>query len=588
MILAQSISPSLPIILACLLGAAAILLLWWNYRLVEGLRQSTRAALNALTDGVVVLSEEPDRVYCNDAAAQMLALAPDFDLPRRHYRISRSHLLGEIVRDALVTPEARLPALEMVDIDGRFRSFQRTTIRIRLGRATKTGVILQDRTELKTLSHLLEESRRRDPLTGLATPEALHDRTGQAIEQAARAHGSVALLVIEIDQFSELFDSQGWASASALLIQASVAISGVVRAMDLMARVGQNRFAVLLTGIGDPAALPLIAERFLAAARFRFGEEGTPITGSIGIARAGIDGATSLRLLEKASHACRQARAEGGDRARFFDAQADELPPLDSGLVHELRRAIEQGEFFMRYQPIVALRGRRTCGYEALLRWNHPERGEILPGEFIATAERSGLIHALGDFALRRACIDAAGWPETCQVSINLSVVELMRGDVPRRILAALADAELPPDRLRVELTESARIPDLGRLRTAIDEIRTLGVTVALDDFGTGHSSLTHLQSLTFDALKIDGRFIGDLGNPRSAGMIRMLIAYCRQIGVSVVAEGVETEAQAAMLAGMGCSHAQGFLFGRPAPSEALIGWVLPDGRLGSLPDPAL
>ncbi len=227
----------------------------------------------------------------------------------------------------------------------------------------------------------------------------------------------------------------------------------------------------------------------------------------------------------------------------------------------------------MRYQPIVALGSRQIVGYEALMRWRHPVRGEVPPTEFIAAAEKSGLIHALGDFALIQSCLDAATWPPSLQVSVNMSVVELLESDAPRRIMAALAGAEMAPHRLRIEITETARIPDLGRLRTAIDEIRTLGVTVALDDFGTGHSSLTHLQSLSFDCLKIDHRFVQDLATPRTASMIRMLVAYARQIGVMVVAEGVETEAQATQLASMGCSHAQGWLFGRPMLATDLPGW---------------
>jgi EAL domain-containing protein (putative c-di-GMP-specific phosphodiesterase class I) len=228
----------------------------------------------------------------------------------------------------------------------------------------------------------------------------------------------------------------------------------------------------------------------------------------------------------------------------------------------------------MRYQPIVALRTRAAVGYEALLRWRHPIRGEITPGEFISSAERSGMIHALGDFALRQACLDASRWAPALQVSINMSVVELSESAAPRRIVSALASAELSPHRVRIEITETARIADLGRLRHAIDEIRALGVTVALDDFGTGHSSLTHLQSLSFDSLKIDHRFVKDLATPRTASMIRMLIAYARQIGVMVVAEGVETEEQAAQLAAMGCTHAQGWLFGRPMLADDLPGWA--------------
>lgn len=568
-----------PVVALIELAFAASLLWLYNARTKAGLKRDARNVLAGLADGVVILSGKPGRAYCNEIARQMLGLAPETDLPPDYYRLDGNHLLAELCAGAAAARSGDiLPPIELVDASGRFRSWRQSLIHAQVAGATVIGVVLHDRTEIHTLSHLLEESRRRDPLTGLATPEMLHDRTGQAIESAARTRMGVALMVIDVDQFDAVFEDRGWAAASKLLIQAAMAVSASVRAMDLMARVGQSRFAIVLTAVGDNAMLPAAAERCLAAMRFAFANKsGEPvaITGSIGIARAGIDGSTSLRLLERASHACDRARAEGGDRFRLFDGNPDpDQAPVDKGLAAEIRQGLEQGRFLMRYQPIVSLRTRTAVGYEALLRWRHPIRGEIPPAEFIPAAERSGLIHALGDFALRQACLDASRWPHATQVSINMSVVELMESAAPQRIVTALGTAELAPHRVRIEITETARIPDLGRLRHAIDKIRALGVTVALDDFGTGHSSLTHLQSLSFDSLKIDHRFVGDLTTPRTASMIRMLIAYARQIGVMVVAEGVETEEQAAQLVAMGCSHAQGWLFGRPMLADDLPSWA--------------
>jgi diguanylate cyclase (GGDEF)-like protein len=558
---------------------ATVVLFFYNARVLTGLKRDARSVLAGLTDGIVILSEKPDRAYCNDAAATMLGMLPEPDMPPGYYRIASHPLLGELCAVAASARRGEtLPPVELVDAGGRFRSWRQSLIHAQVGGTTVTGLVLQDRTEIHTLSHLLEESRRRDPLTGLATPEMLHDRTGQAIESAARTRMGVAMLVMEVDQFEAIFEERGWAAASELLIQAAMEVSVSVRAMDLMARVGQSRFAIVLTSLSDMVALPAAADRYLTAMRFLFASEsGGPvsITGSIGVARADVDGSTSLRLLERATSACIRARAEGGDRVRFHDTGTDpEHATEEEGLVAEIRQGLEQRQFTMRYQPIVALRTRMPVGYEALLRWRHPIRGEVSPGEFIPVAERSGLIHELGDFALRQACLDAGRWPPTMQVSINMSVVELMESTAPRRIVAALAAAELAPHRIRIEITETARIADLGRLRHVVDEIRALGVTVALDDFGTGHSSLTHLQSLSFDSLKIDHRFVRDIATPRTASMIRMLVTYSRQIGVMVVAEGVETEEQAALLAQMGCTHAQGWLFGRPMLAEDVNGWA--------------
>jgi len=577
MIAAYAVPVSMAAVIALILSA--LLMFLYNAYSKTILKRDARGVLASLSDGVVILSSRPERAYCNEAARQMLGLAPEPGLPTDYYRLDGNHLLAELCAGAAAARRGdTLPPIELVDAAGRFRSWRQSLIHAQVAGTAVIGVVLHDRTEIHTLSHLLEESRRRDPLTGLATPEMLHDRTGQAIETAARTRMGVALLVIDVDQFEAVFEQRGWAAASELLIQAAMAVSVSVRAMDLMARVGQSRFAIVLTAVGDVATLPAAAERCLAAMRFVFASptgEPVTITGSVGIARAGIDGSTSLRLLERASHACDRARAEGGDRFRIFDGDVDlDQMPVDKGLTAEIRQGLEQGRFLMRYQPIVSLHTRAAIGYEALLRWRHPIRGEIPPAEFIPAAERSGLIHALGDFALRQACLDASRWPHAMQVSINMSVMELMESAAPQRIVTALGTAELAPHRVRIEITETARIPDLGRLRHAIDEIRALGVTVALDDFGTGHSSLTHLQSLSFDSLKIDHRFVGDLTTPRTASMIRMLIAYARQIGVMVVAEGVETEEQAAQLAAMGCSHAQGWLFGRPMLADDLPSWA--------------
>jgi diguanylate cyclase (GGDEF)-like protein len=555
------------------LGSAAFLLIVINARTLGGLKRDARDVLAGLSDGIVILSEKPGRAYCNPAAAAMLGLHPEPGMPPNYHRLARNGLLGEVCTAAVAARRGdALPPMELVDATGQFRSWRQTLINASVAGRIVIGVVLQDRTEIHTLSHLLEESRRRDPLTGLATPELLHDRTGQAIEAAARTLTAVAMLVIEVDQFEAVFEQGGWAAASELLIEAGMHVATEVRAMDLIARVGQNRFAIVVS-LSDAASLPRAVERFLTAMRFVSVAAQTPITGSVGIARAGLDGSTSLRLLERAAHACGRARVEGGDRARFYAPDADLDPgpsATDQGLVAEIRHGLEQGRFTMRYQPIVAMRTRKVIGYEALMRWRHPLRGEISPAEFIPIAEHSGMIHALGAFALTQSCRDAATWAPHLQVSVNMSVIELLESEAPHRILAALAEAELAPHRLRIEITETARIPDLGRLRSAVDEIRTLGVTVALDDFGTGHSSLTHLQSLSFDALKIDHRFVKDIATPRTASMIRMLVTYARQIGVMVVAEGVETEAQAAMLTQMGCSHGQGWLFGRPMPAQDL------------------
>jgi EAL domain-containing protein (putative c-di-GMP-specific phosphodiesterase class I) len=252
------------------------------------------------------------------------------------------------------------------------------------------------------------------------------------------------------------------------------------------------------------------------------------------------------------------------------------------GLELELRRALElpgQPEFVLEYQPLVAVASHRVTGFEALLRWHHPERGLIPPAEFIPVAEEIGLIDPLGELVLARACREAAGWPAPVPVAVNVSALQLRHGGLVAQVARILAESGLDPGRLELEITEGALLRSTERTVAALHRLRAAGVRVALDDFGTGYSSLSHLLAFPFDKIKVDRAFTGQaVTEPNARAIIRAVAGLCAQLGVTMTAEGVETEAQLALLVQEGCQEAQGYLFGRPAPAGAVPGTL---ARLG-------
>lgn len=531
--------------------------------------------LDSVPGGVIVAGRKRGLVMCNRLVVETLGLTP---AEGQLYAIESSPVLGSICADLFDDPscldrEGR--SFEIVDQQGRYHRWDRYVTTYRLGGLELPAILLADRTEMEQLALRLEHSHSRDALTGLVNRDIFHDRFGQALEAAARKGTISAVLVIEIDQFGRIHEQAGWDAAKRVLVDAAARIAATTRASDTVARVGQCEFAVLLTDLPGASTAMQAAARFLDAVRappLSHGNSLTlPVTGSIGMAAAPRDGATSIRLLQNASQACRRAQRLGGNQVLTYDPGLDDERGGASHLVSEMRHALDSGQFYLEYQPIVELASRRITGFEALLRWRHPQRGMIATSEFITAAEQSGFIHQLGDFALRSACHDAEAWPSGIMVSVNASVVQLMSGNWPLHLVELLADDGLVTERLKIEITETASISSLSRLRSVTAQLQRLGIGVMLDDFGTGRSSLSQLRDLSFDGLKIDRQFIYDLDDPRSREIVRMLVDYCQPNGLGIVAEGVETEAQVEQLLRMGCSHGQGFLLGRPMPQTAVL-----------------
>lgn len=408
---------------------------------------------------------------------------------------------------------------------------------------------------------------RHDVLTELPNRLMFRERLDSFLRAARDAGQRVAVLCLDLDRFKGVNDNFGHPAGDELLVAVAARLRDCVRAEDLIARLGGDEFAVvslISSDEGDPAQL---AARLVAkvGGEYRFDRFAASIGVSVGIAVAPDDGDSADVLLKKADMALYRAKADGRGTFHLFEPAMETERVARQARETDLQRAHAEGEFDLYFQPMVELPSGRICAAEALLRWRHPQRGLVSPGEFIPLAEETGLIVPLGEWVMRRACAEATRWPEDMRVAVNLSPVQLKGDTIIHAVRDSLASTGLKPDRLEVEITETALIDDedIACLR----RMRELGVRLSLDDFGTGYSSLSHLRRLPFDRLKIDRSFISDVTeNADSAAIVRSLIALGQSLGMTTVAEGVETCEQRDWLIAAGCSHAQGYLFGMPQP----------------------
>ena len=408
-----------------------------------------------------------------------------------------------------------------------------------------------------------------DPLTELPNRSLFLDRLRQAEERAARSGSCVAVLFLDLDGFKTVNDSLGHRSGDELLMGVAVRLAGVLRAGDTAARLGGDEFAMLVEDLPVEREAIIVAERVMAALRAPFAVAGQAVAAraSVGVATARGPGSDLLRDADLAMY---QAKADGRDQIVVYNGDMHAAMVERMALERDLRAALDRDELHLEFQPIVDLGDGRVVATEALLRWRHPRRGNVPPLEFVPLAEETGLIVPLGSWVLEAACRAAAGWDDV-PVSVNVSSVQLRSSHFPATVEAALAAAELPPERLILEITESMLVQDVERTAAQLAELKRLGVRIAIDDFGTGHSSLQYLQRLPIDTLKIPKPFVDELATELGEGVLaRAILDLARSFGLQVIAEGIEVEAQRDRLAGLGCTAGQGFLFARPLSPGAL------------------
>jgi len=405
-----------------------------------------------------------------------------------------------------------------------------------------------------------------DALTSLPNRGHFHARMDQEIASLGKRE-RLAVLCLDLDRFKEVNDLFGHAAGDRVLQAVASRVTDVLRERETMARLGGDEFAILMPGIANPAAASRLAETILKALRAKGdAPETNAISASIGIAICPDDATNRETLLTQADTALYRAKPDGRNTYRFFEAEMGAEVRERRLLEHDLRLAIARNELRLVYQPQADIQSKAVTGFEALLRWKHPTRGDVSPAVFIPIAEETGTILEIGDWVMKSACREAASWTQPLSVAVNVSAVQLYNADFVKELHQILLETGLPPSRLEIEITETALVRDFNRALATLRLIKALGIRIAMDDFGTGYSSLSNLRAFPFDKIKIDGSFIKSVNsNEQAATIVRAVLGLGRGLGLPVLAEGVETSAELDFLQREFCDVAQGYLLGRPA-----------------------
>ncbi len=516
---------------------------------------------------------------------EMIGLS-DFDL------FSETHAVEALAdeRHIIHTGEPIVGKVERETYSDRPDAWVSTTklpLRDDQGQITGTFGISRDVTAQVEAQAALAHQALHDPVTGLANRVALMDRLEQALVALDRRRGQIALLFIDLDDFKSINDTLGHEAGDRVLTEVGARLKRVARRTDTVARFGGDEFVMLCPALREDDDLRLMVDRIMRAlgARFTCGRD-IQVQGSLGAVSTRDPMADPAELLQQADFAMYAAKRAGRNRFEIYDANLHGMVASSRGLATDLRRAVERSELYVVYQPLFRLDDGVLTGVEALARWRHPERGVLLPADFIPLAEQHGLIEAVDTFVLDEACRQLAVWTnedrswEGCTMAVNISGRQLRDPGLVGRVLAALTRHDVEPSRLCLEITETALI---GELHDAdvIESLSAIGVRIALDDFGTGFSTLAHLQQLRADILKIDRSFVSHLGQEsRDREIIAAVTAMAHALGMTVVGEGVETTTERDQLRAVDCDEAQGYLFAAPlSPSEIADLWARSGSR---------
>jgi len=450
------------------------------------------------------------------------------------------------------------------------------------------GVPLDDGSFLTTYMDITERHRaeariahmaRHDVLTGLPNRAVLRERLDQAIKGTRDGDRQFAVHVLDLDRFKEINDTLGHPVGDALLKVVAERLRTCVRETDTLARLGGDELCIIQSvadASSEPAAL---ANRVIEqlGKPFDLDDHHVTVGVSVGIAIMPADGTDPDQLMRSADLALYRAKSEGRGMYRFFEPEMDARMQTRRTLERDLRNALAGSEFELYYQPLLNLERNEICGLEALLRWNHPTRGQVLPSEFIPLAEETGLIVPIGEWVLRRACMQAAEWPAHIGLAVNLSPAQFKCPTLVQSVVAAVAASGVSPRRLELEITETVMLQDADGAFSTLRQLRDLGVRIALDDFGTGYSSLSNLRKFPFDKIKIDRSFVRDLShaNVDALAVVRSMAQLGASLGMATTAEGVETGEQLDQLRAEGCTEIQGYYISRPKPASEIAELLL-------------
>lgn len=509
-----------------------------------------------------------------------------------HFALPRAALLGKSFRELMPGSALDHPAFDEAMRTQEKRTFEQFTPQ--LGRWHDVSIFpleggisvyLRDITEKKKHADEIQALAFHDKLTGLPNRALLQDRLDHTIQWCKRSNERGAVLFLDLDRFKSINDSLGHEAGDQVLKEVASRLRNCLRDCDTVARLGGDEFIILLEGFDHPDNIHSVTHRLLLAMAEEILIQGLPlsVTCSIGISMIPTDGDTVDALLKASDMAMYHSKGLGRNAYHFYRPEMNIETRHFLQLENALRKSVKDHDFVLHYQAQVDLRSREILGFEALVRWNHPDLGLVQPDAFIPLAEETGLILLLGDWVLQTACNQARAWMDlpghSFRMAVNLSARQFWQSDLVESITRALAKAGLPPDRLELEITESMVMRDVDLAIRKMRELTALGIQLSMDDFGTGYSSLAALKRFPIHTLKIDKSFVQDITtNPNDAAISTSIIALAHTMNLTVVAEGIETQAQLDFLLEKGCEIGQGFIFSRPIPAleaeQQLRGWL--------------
>ncbi len=545
----------------------------------------TKQFLDSIIENIpvaIVVKDATTRKYMlvNRAFETMLGLPRREVLGRTVFDIHKSkeaRLIDEADLESLREPE-RVNYKE-IEVDAPMRGLHmqathRIVVRKSQGDAKCIIAVIEDVTERKKAEQRIAFLAHHDALTGLANRAALAQKIDEAAARQRRRDEPFTVLLLDLDWFKQVNDTLGHPAGDALLTEVATRLKSLLRETDVLARLGGDEFAIIQAGeTNQREAAQTLAERVIGVIAKPFSIDGGDVSigASIGIALAPEQGTGSDELLKMADLALYRAKSTGRNGYCFFDPQMSEVASARREIENDLRRAIHQNELVLHYQPIVDARTRKITSVEALVRWRHPTKGLIFPDLFIPLAEETGLIAQIGEWVLRTACADAANWPADVKVAVNLSLVQFRKTSLADVVMRAVHNSGLPPDRLELEVTETALIESAAECLPILRQFKSLGITIVLDDFGTGYSSLSQLAMFPFDRIKIDKTFTQNLTKrSECAAIISATLTLAQTLDIATTAEGVETVDQYRLLRLAGVTSVQGYLFKRPGPASEI------------------